>query len=166
MRSVGEAGEIEPETESFLVENEVESGEFPPEVLACLPTQRPWTIPQVHPNTDHLVLAVPCKDSSLRAFTNPRNFCETNPTSTACYIVRITEFEITFRAFVVTFGVIYELIMKVRQESVHMKVAKFELSILLQEEVQRRRDFREECVFTIDPETARVSYTVIVRCSY
>ena len=56
--------------------------------------------------------------------------------------------------------------MEVRQESVHMKVAKFELSILLQEEVQRRRDFREECVFTIDPETARVSYTVIVRCSY
>lgn len=55
MRSVGEAGEIEPETESFLVENEVEFGEFPAEALACLPTQRPWTLPQVHPNTDLVV---------------------------------------------------------------------------------------------------------------
>ena len=63
MRSVGEAGEIEPETESFLVENEVESGEFPLEALACLPTQRPWTIPQVHPNTD-LVLWARCNVSS------------------------------------------------------------------------------------------------------
>ena len=47
MRSVGEAGEIEPETESFLVENEIEFGEFPPEALDCLPSQLPWTIPQV-----------------------------------------------------------------------------------------------------------------------
>lgn len=43
----------------------------------------------------------------------------------------------------------------------HLKVAKFELSMMLQEEVQRRRDFREECVFTIDPETARVSYSEV-----
>jgi DIS3-like exonuclease 2 len=69
MRSVGEAGEIEPETESFLVENDIEFGDFPPEALECLPRQTPWTIPQ--------------------------------------------------------------------------------------EEVGRRRDFRKECVFTIDPETAR-----------
>ncbi|CAI8055951.1 DIS3-like exonuclease 2 [Geodia barretti] len=71
MRSVGEAGEIEPETESFLVENDIEFGEFLPEALECLPRQTPWTIPQ--------------------------------------------------------------------------------------EEVGRRRDFRKECVFTIDPETARLA---------
>ena len=47
MRSVGEAGEIEPETESFLIENEVEFGEFPPEALHCLPVHTPWTIPPV-----------------------------------------------------------------------------------------------------------------------
>ena len=47
MRSVGEAGEIEPETESFLVENDIEFGDFPPEALECLPRQTPWTIPQV-----------------------------------------------------------------------------------------------------------------------
>ena len=47
MRSLGEAGEIEPETESFLIENDIEFGEFPPEALDCLPRQKPWTIPQV-----------------------------------------------------------------------------------------------------------------------
>ena len=31
----------------------------------------------------------------------------------------------------------------------------------LQEEVKKRRDFRGECVFSVDPETARVS-----TCSY
>ena len=47
LRSMGEAGEIEPETQSFLLENDIDSGEFSPEALDCLPQQRPWTIPQV-----------------------------------------------------------------------------------------------------------------------
>ena len=48
LRSMGEAGEIEPETESFLIENDIDFEEFPPEALDCLPKQAPWTIPQVH----------------------------------------------------------------------------------------------------------------------
>jgi len=47
MRSLGEAGEIEPETESFLLENEIDSGEFPSEALDCLPKSLPWTVPKV-----------------------------------------------------------------------------------------------------------------------
>lgn len=46
-RSMGEAGEIEPETESFLIENDIDSGDFSPDVLECLPQKTPWTIPQV-----------------------------------------------------------------------------------------------------------------------
>lgn len=33
---MGEAGEIEPETEAFLMVNDIEFGEFPPEALDCL----------------------------------------------------------------------------------------------------------------------------------
>ena len=47
MRSLGEAGEIEPETESFLLENEIDSGDFTPEALDCLPKNLPWTLPEV-----------------------------------------------------------------------------------------------------------------------
>lgn len=32
--------------------------------------------------------------------------------------------------------------------------------LLLQEEIEKRKDFRGECVFSIDPETARVSHRV------
>lgn len=32
-RSLGEAGDIEPETEGFLIENGIDSEEFPPEVV-------------------------------------------------------------------------------------------------------------------------------------
>ncbi len=31
------------------------------------------------------------------------------------------------------------------------------LYIVFQDEIKKRKDFRKECVFTIDPETARVS---------
>ncbi len=47
MRSLGEAGLVEGESEAFLVENEVDYSPFPDEVLACLPTQLPWTAPPV-----------------------------------------------------------------------------------------------------------------------
>ncbi len=33
---------------------------------------------------------------------------------------------------------------------------KFAVVLLFQEEVGKRRDFRQECVVTIDPDTARV----------
>ncbi|XP_071109120.1 DIS3-like exonuclease 2 isoform X1 [Haliotis cracherodii] len=44
-RSLGEAGQIEPETEAILLEHNVESDDFPEEVLTCLPTS-PWVIPE------------------------------------------------------------------------------------------------------------------------
>ena len=37
LRSLGEAGEIEPETASILTEYQIDDEEFPPEVLDCLP---------------------------------------------------------------------------------------------------------------------------------
>lgn len=44
-KSLGQAGEIEPETEGILVEHEVDFSEFSEEVLDCLPKNLPWTIP-------------------------------------------------------------------------------------------------------------------------
>eukprot|EP00731_Ephydatia_muelleri_P024265 Em0016g536a len=46
MRSLGEAGEIEPETESFLLDNDVDYSEFSADVLDCLPKDLPWAIPE------------------------------------------------------------------------------------------------------------------------
>ncbi|XP_053359628.1 DIS3-like exonuclease 2 isoform X1 [Clarias gariepinus] len=45
MKSLGQAGVIEPETEAMLMEYDVDYSEFTDEVLACLPQGRPWTIP-------------------------------------------------------------------------------------------------------------------------
>ncbi|CAC5394876.1 DIS3L2 [Mytilus coruscus] len=46
MRSLGEAGEIEPETEGILIENDVDYSEFTEEMLSTLPVQTlPWQIP-------------------------------------------------------------------------------------------------------------------------
>lgn len=45
MKSLGQAGVIEPETEAMLIEYDVDYSEFTDEVLACLPQGRPWTIP-------------------------------------------------------------------------------------------------------------------------
>ena len=45
-RSLGEAGEIEPETDSILLINEIDSSPFCQEVLDCLPKDLPWKIPQ------------------------------------------------------------------------------------------------------------------------
>ena len=36
-RSLGEVGEIEPETEGMLIENGVDFDEFPDDAIACLP---------------------------------------------------------------------------------------------------------------------------------
>ncbi|KAK3586758.1 hypothetical protein CHS0354_023484 [Potamilus streckersoni] len=44
-RSLGEAGEIEPETEGILIENGVDYSEFPEEALESLPIGSPWSIP-------------------------------------------------------------------------------------------------------------------------
>nr|XP_004662302.1 DIS3-like exonuclease 2 [Jaculus jaculus]XP_045003790.1 DIS3-like exonuclease 2 [Jaculus jaculus] len=44
-KSLGEAGEIEPETEGILTEYGVDFSDFSPEVLECLPQNLPWTIP-------------------------------------------------------------------------------------------------------------------------
>ncbi|KAL3862206.1 hypothetical protein ACJMK2_008193 [Sinanodonta woodiana] len=44
-RSLGEAGEIEPETEGILIENGVDYSEFPEEALESLPKGLPWSIP-------------------------------------------------------------------------------------------------------------------------
>ncbi|XP_052820767.1 DIS3-like exonuclease 2 [Mya arenaria] len=45
-RSLGEAGEIEPETEGMLIENGVDFEEFPQQALDCLPQNLPWSIPE------------------------------------------------------------------------------------------------------------------------
>lgn len=44
-KSLGQAGEIEPETEGILTEYDVDCSEFSDEVLNCLPKNLPWTIP-------------------------------------------------------------------------------------------------------------------------
>ncbi|XP_074045755.1 DIS3-like exonuclease 2 isoform X3 [Macrotis lagotis] len=44
-KSLGQAGEIEPETEGILMEYGVDFSDFSPEVLDCLPQCLPWTIP-------------------------------------------------------------------------------------------------------------------------
>ncbi|XP_060480128.2 DIS3-like exonuclease 2 isoform X2 [Panthera onca] len=44
-KSLGQAGEIEPETEGILTEYGVDFSEFSSEVLDCLPQGLPWTIP-------------------------------------------------------------------------------------------------------------------------
>ncbi|XP_045150247.1 DIS3-like exonuclease 2, partial [Echinops telfairi] len=45
-KSLGQAGEIEPETEGILTEYGVDFSDFSSEVLECLPQNFPWTIPQ------------------------------------------------------------------------------------------------------------------------
>uniref|UniRef100_A0A3Q3AG66 DIS3-like exonuclease 2 n=1 Tax=Kryptolebias marmoratus TaxID=37003 RepID=A0A3Q3AG66_KRYMA len=45
VKSLGQAGEIEPETEGILTEYDVDFSEFSDEVLDCLPKNLPWTIP-------------------------------------------------------------------------------------------------------------------------
>ncbi|XP_056149122.1 DIS3-like exonuclease 2 [Lampris incognitus] len=44
-KSLGQAGEIEPETEGILTEYDVDFSEFSDEVLDCLPKNLPWAIP-------------------------------------------------------------------------------------------------------------------------
>lgn len=44
-KTLGQAGEIEPETEGILLEYEVDFSEFSDEVLDCLPKNLPWAIP-------------------------------------------------------------------------------------------------------------------------
>ncbi|KAG8445036.1 hypothetical protein GDO86_009975 [Hymenochirus boettgeri] len=46
MKSLGQAGKIEPETEGILMEYGVDFSDFSSEVLQCLPQELPWTIPQ------------------------------------------------------------------------------------------------------------------------
>ncbi|XP_037704400.1 DIS3-like exonuclease 2 isoform X1 [Choloepus didactylus] len=45
-KSLGQAGEIEPETEGILTEYGVDFSDFSSEVLECLPRGLPWTIPR------------------------------------------------------------------------------------------------------------------------
>ncbi len=47
MRSLGEAGMVEVETEALLLEQEVDCQEFSEEVEDCLPKDDPWTISEV-----------------------------------------------------------------------------------------------------------------------
>ncbi|XP_076018288.1 DIS3-like exonuclease 2 [Genypterus blacodes] len=44
-KTLGQAGEIEPETEGILIEYGIDFSEFSDEVLDCLPKNLPWTIP-------------------------------------------------------------------------------------------------------------------------
>lgn len=44
-KTLGQAGEIEPETEGILMEHDVDFSDFSNEVLECLPKNLPWSIP-------------------------------------------------------------------------------------------------------------------------
>lgn len=44
-KTLGQAGEIEPETEGILMEYDVDFSDFSDEALDCLPKNLPWTIP-------------------------------------------------------------------------------------------------------------------------
>ncbi|KAM9316575.1 DIS3-like exonuclease 2 [Gastrophryne carolinensis] len=46
MKSLGQAGDIEPETEGILTEYGVDFSEFSSKILQCLPQNLPWSIPQ------------------------------------------------------------------------------------------------------------------------
>ncbi|KAM4694026.1 DIS3-like exonuclease 2 [Discoglossus pictus] len=46
LKSLGQAGEIEPETEGILTEYGVDFSDFSKDVLSCLPQNLPWTIPK------------------------------------------------------------------------------------------------------------------------
>ena len=46
VKQLGDIGEIEPETEGFLAEYNIDDGPFPEEALGCLPKDLPWTIPR------------------------------------------------------------------------------------------------------------------------
>lgn len=48
MRSLCEAGVVEGETEAILIDNDIDFTDFSEEVNACLPTELPWTMPEVH----------------------------------------------------------------------------------------------------------------------
>ncbi|XP_058155876.1 DIS3-like exonuclease 2 [Dasypus novemcinctus] len=50
-KSLGQAGEIEPETEGILTEYGVDFSDFSSEVLECLPQGLPWTVPSAEFNT-------------------------------------------------------------------------------------------------------------------
>ncbi|XP_068434706.1 DIS3-like exonuclease 2 isoform X2 [Clinocottus analis] len=45
IKTLGQAGQIEPETEGILLEYEVDFSEFSEEVVNCLPKDLPWSIP-------------------------------------------------------------------------------------------------------------------------
>nr|XP_026694724.1 DIS3-like exonuclease 2 [Ciona intestinalis] len=45
-QSIGEIGQIEPETTRILIDHEVDFSEFSDAVNQCLPSDLPWTIPQ------------------------------------------------------------------------------------------------------------------------
>ena len=45
-KSLGEAGEIEPETAAILFDNNIDFSPFQDAALACLPKDLPWTVPE------------------------------------------------------------------------------------------------------------------------
>ena len=47
MRSLGEAGMVEAESETILIDQQIDYAEFPQAVEDCLPKDLPWTIPAV-----------------------------------------------------------------------------------------------------------------------
>ncbi|XP_059157006.1 DIS3-like exonuclease 2 [Physella acuta] len=47
VRSLGEAGEIDPETSALLIELDIDDSPFSDKVIQCLPTNSTWTIPDL-----------------------------------------------------------------------------------------------------------------------
>ena len=47
MKSIGQAGDVEPETEAILFANDIKDEEFPQVALDELGIQLPWQLPAV-----------------------------------------------------------------------------------------------------------------------
>ena len=60
MRSLGEAGLVEKEMTTILLDQQIDDKEFSAEVEACLPKTKPWTIPEVRIRYVHTYIHVYC----------------------------------------------------------------------------------------------------------
>ena len=114
VKSLGQAGEIEPETEGILMEYDVDFSEFSDDVLACLPQVLPWTIP--HEEISRR------RDLRWRVFSSPPGAMG--------FIMGLSELICKCVSF------------KTKQWG---NLTSFSLYFT----------YRNECIFTIDPATAR-----------
>ncbi|MGH0149133.1 UNVERIFIED_CONTAM: hypothetical protein FKN15_015071 [Acipenser sinensis] len=126
-KSLGQAGEIEPETEGILTEYDVDFSEFSKEVLGCLPQSLPWTIPAEEFK----------RRKDLRRLAKSLGQAgEIEPETEGI----LTEYDVDFSEF-------SKEVLGCLPQSLPWTIPA--------EEFKRRKDLRKACIFTIDPATAR-----------